>query len=102
MNESKKHVQLSLGVSKEHYSNKDSSIHGAGQETGSAGTEWAFISILMIKVIKQTTTDFTTTNPNNTKKWSTTVTGFIDDKRILSTIPKNLLQQIPTALMPLQ
>ena len=34
----------------------------------------------MIKVIEQTTTGFTTTNPEEEKTWSTNVTGFVDDK----------------------
>ena len=69
LNSSKHHVQTSLGVSKHYYTNTDESpIHGSGQGTGSAGTEWALISIPIIKVLEQTTTGFTTMNPNNKKE----------------------------------
>ena len=48
-------MQTSIGVSKKYYSNTDNfPIHGSGKGTGSAGTEWVFISIPMIKVIEQT------------------------------------------------
>ena len=69
LNSSKHHVQTSLGVSKQYYTHSNASpIHGAGQGTGSAGTEWAIISIPIIKVLEKTTTGFSTMNPNSKKE----------------------------------
>jgi len=54
LNTSKHHVQTSLGVSKQYYTHSNASpIHGSGQGTGSAGTEWALISIPIIKVLEK-------------------------------------------------
>ena len=61
------HVQTSLGVSNQLYSNNNSPVHGYGQGKGSVGTDWEFISIPMIKVSEETTTGFTTTKQHNNK-----------------------------------
>ena len=61
------HVQTSLGVSNQLYSNNNSPVHGSGQGTCSVGTDWEFISIPMIKVSEETTTGFTTTKQHNNK-----------------------------------
>ena len=102
MNSSKHHVHTSLGACKKCYSNEDSPIYGSGQGTGSAGMEWAFISIPLIKVIEYITTGFTTTNIDNKKSWSISVTRFDNDKRLFSSIPRHLPQHILTALTYLQ
>ena len=99
LNFSKYHVQPPLGVSKQYYTHTDeSSIHGSGQGTGSAETEWALISIPIIKVLEQTTIGFATKNPNNKKEWKTSATAFVDDAQLFSSIPRNLPQRVSTAL----
>ena len=56
----------------------------------------------MITVIEQPTTGFTITDPDKKKSWKTSVTGFVDDTRLFTRIPRHLPQNIPTALQYLQ
>lgn len=102
MNNSNTSWTKSIRGIKKNYSKNDFPIHSTGQGTRPAGTEYALISIPMMKFIEQTTTGFTTKNIDITKTWSINVTRFVNDKRIFSSIPKTLLQQIPTALWYLQ
>ena len=64
-------IQTSLGTSKESYSHKQYPIHGSGQGSGSAGNEFTFISVLIIKTIEEISPGWHSTNPNL----------FVDDSR---------------------
>ena len=75
------HIQTSLGTSKESYSHQQYPIHGSGQGSGSAGNEFTFISVPIIKTIEDAHPGWYSTNPNNSNKWETHMSVFVNDSR---------------------
>ena len=75
------HIQTSLGTSKESYSHKQYPIHESGQGGGSAGNEFTFISVPIIKTIEKISPGWYSTNLNNKNKWETYMLVFVDDSR---------------------
>jgi len=76
------HIQTSLGTSKESYSHKRYPIHGSDQGRGSAGNEFTFIGVPIIKTIEEKFPGWHSTNLNNNNKWETHISVFVDDDQI--------------------
>lgn len=81
------YIQIILDASKDSQSYKYYIIHEASQGSESAGNAWICISIPLIKTIKDTSLGWTSTNPNNNKKWKTHMSGFVDGTRDFVTLP---------------
>ena len=96
------HIQTSLGTSKESYSHQQYPIHGSGQGSGSAGNEFTFISVPIIKTIEDTSPGWKSINPNNDNKWKSHMSVFVDDSRNFVTAKERTNSKSPELCKLLQ
>ena len=75
-------AQTSLDTSTNHYKHSESdSIYGNGQGAGSLGTNWVYISVLIMSTLYKHEEGCTIVSPDKKIKWEKVIIGFVDDKR---------------------
>ena len=75
-------AQTSLDTSTNHYKHSESdSIYGIGQGAGSSGTNWVYVSVLIMSTLDKHEEGCTIVSPDKKIKWGTVIIEFVDEKR---------------------
>ena len=82
-------TQYTLGTSNAIYSHDKHLIHGAVQGSRSVGDEWKYISVPIIKPVKEKAYGWHSLNPNGINQCRTHMSAFVDDTRNFFTSHKS-------------
>ena len=102
LHSTKFHIQTSLGTSKASHFHQRYPIHGSGQGSGSAGNEFTFISVPIIKTIEEVSSGWNSTNSNNKNKRETHMSVFVDDSKNFVTTKQRTHSNSPALYTLLQ
>ena len=70
LNNTKYYIKTALGTSTTSYtSTEEDTIYGQGQGTGSSGTSWTFISVLLMITLEKSSIECKIISPNKKIKW---------------------------------
>ena len=80
-------MHTTLCISKDNYFHTQRPILNSVKGSGSAGNEWSFISIPMVKIVEETSKGWHSHNFSEDNYWCTHMSGFIDDARNFVNLP---------------
>ena len=85
-NKMKLKTQINNRISSVEVTNtKEMPTHGIRQGADDGGTKWNFISVPMMKTVKEEAPGCSLRLPTGEKEWKKHIVGFVDDKRYFST-----------------